>query len=45
MYMLQIEFIRISCEISLRRMPQSTFDDKPKLAQEMAWCRYITVTS
>ena len=34
--MLRIKFMSASCEISLRLMPQNTFDDKSTLVQVMA---------
>ena len=40
--MLQIKFMGIFCEITLRWMPQNTFDDKSTLVQVMTWCRQAT---
>ena len=41
-HMLQIKFMIISCEISVRWMPQNTFDDRSTLVQVMAWCLQAT---
>ena len=38
-HILRIKFMSISCEIAAMRIPQSTFDDKARLVQVMAWCR------
>ena len=36
--MLRIKFMRTSCDIAFRLMPQNIFDDKSTLVQVMAWC-------
>ena len=38
-HILRITFIKASCEIAPRWIPQNTFDDKSTLVQVMAWCR------
>ena len=38
-----INFMSISCQITLRWMPQNTFDDKSTLVQVMAWCRQAPI--
>ena len=41
-HMLRMNFVRTSCEIALRIMPQITFDTKLVLVQVMAWCGQAT---
>ena len=41
-HVLWVKFMRNFCEIYLRWMPKITWDDKPTLAQFMAWCREAT---
>ena len=36
------DILRISCDISLRRMPQNLIYDKSTLVHEMAWCCQAT---
>ena len=37
-----LRFMSTSCEITLRWIPQNTFDEKSALAQVMAWCHQAT---
>ena len=41
-HILQIKFIRTSCEMALRQMPQNMFHDKSALVQAMASCHQAT---
>ena len=44
-YMSQINFMKTSCIIGLKWMPQNPFDDKSALLQVMAWCHQATWTN
>ena len=41
-HMIRMKSMRTSCEIALRWMPKSTFDEKSVLVQVMALCRQAT---